>query len=311
MKQTTSGYTLVEILVVITVIGILTAISFMSFSSIQSDSRDSQRFSKAIVITEALEKYYDQNGEYPSCAAMTQSSEKVATDVLPGIDPSVLVAPGAPSGTNSISCVNLVGGADGFVYVGDGSVACSTNIACTTFTFVYKDEASSGFKDIKSRRSSALAANLTATATSNSTIDLLWADISAVNYVVERSSSPDFASPTLITTQPGTTFTSGSLTGGTTYYYRVKAIYASSESNWSVAANATTLAYTCADTGQYGTYPDCYGYDSLPIATSISGYWSTAPSGYLVEDGSAVSRATYADLYAALGGVSSPYGQGD
>jgi len=38
---------------------------------------------------------------------------------------------------------------------------------------------------------------------------------------------------------------------------------------------------------------------------------ATAPNGWLVCDGSAVSRTTYADLYAALGGASSPYGQGD
>lgn len=36
-----------------------------------------------------------------------------------------------------------------------------------------------------------------------------------------------------------------------------------------------------------------------------------APSGWLSCDGSAVSRATYAELYGALGGASSPYGQGD
>ncbi len=57
---------------------------------------------------------------------------------------------------------------------------------------------------------------------------------------------------------------------------------------------------TCEDTDRYGTYPDCYDYDSLPIATSISGYWTTAPAGYLLEDGSAVSCVTYADLYDAI-----------
>lgn len=38
---------------------------------------------------------------------------------------------------------------------------------------------------------------------------------------------------------------------------------------------------------------------------------SSAPSGYLICDGSAVSRTTYAALYTALGGASSPFGQGD
>jgi microcystin-dependent protein len=38
---------------------------------------------------------------------------------------------------------------------------------------------------------------------------------------------------------------------------------------------------------------------------------SSAPSGYLLCNGAAVSRTTYAALYSALGGASSPWGQGD
>lgn len=38
---------------------------------------------------------------------------------------------------------------------------------------------------------------------------------------------------------------------------------------------------------------------------------SVVPTGYLLADGTAYSRTTYAALYAALGGVSSPWGQGD
>jgi len=43
------------------------------------------------------------------------------------------------------------------------------------------------------------------------------------------------------------------------------------------------------------------GGASLPIGTSIDGYWTTPPDGFLLEDGAAVSRTTYADLFAVIG----------
>jgi microcystin-dependent protein len=48
--------------------------------------------------------------------------------------------------------------------------------------------------------------------------------------------------------------------------------------------------------------------DTLTKGTSISGYWSSAPSGYLMEDGTAVSRTTYSALFAIIG---TTYGAGD
>lgn len=50
------------------------------------------------------------------------------------------------------------------------------------------------------------------------------------------------------------------------------------------------------------------GGDATPIGTSIEGYWTSAPSGYLLEDGAAVSRTTYANLFAVIG---TTYGAGN
>lgn len=44
------------------------------------------------------------------------------------------------------------------------------------------------------------------------------------------------------------------------------------------------------------------------VGTSLDGYWSSAPSGYLIENGAAVSRTTYAALFASIG---TTYGAGD
>src|SRR5680860_685671 len=80
------------------------------------------------------------------------------------------------------------------------------------------------------------------------------------------------------------------------YGYQAQVRCYVSESSYSTTSEGTESTYTY------------YIYDSLPIATSISGYWSTAPTGYLLEDGSAVSRTTYADLFTAIG---TTYGVGN
>lgn len=47
---------------------------------------------------------------------------------------------------------------------------------------------------------------------------------------------------------------------------------------------------------------------TMPAGSIIQYAGATAPSGWLLCDGSSVSRTTYASLFTALGGVSSPYG---
>lgn len=41
--------------------------------------------------------------------------------------------------------------------------------------------------------------------------------------------------------------------------------------------------------------------DNLPVGASVDGYWTSPPPGYLLEDGSAVSRTIYSDLFAVIG----------
>ena len=49
----------------------------------------------------------------------------------------------------------------------------------------------------------------------------------------------------------------------------------------------------------------------IPVGAGMDYYGASAPNGWLFCDGSAVSRVTYSALYTALGGASSPYGQGN
>lgn len=67
----TTGFTIVELLIVIVVIAILAAITIVAFNGIQDRARDSQRVSDIKAITKALEMYYLDNDRYPAGSGST------------------------------------------------------------------------------------------------------------------------------------------------------------------------------------------------------------------------------------------------
>ncbi len=68
-KQT--GFTIVELLIVIVVIGILAAITIVAYNGIQGRSKDAKRQSDLSAIQKGLELYYVDNGGYPTCGGGT------------------------------------------------------------------------------------------------------------------------------------------------------------------------------------------------------------------------------------------------
>jgi len=62
-KQT--GFTIVELLIVIVVIGILAAITIVAFNGVQKQARDTERTSEIKSMQKAIEMYKVENGEYP------------------------------------------------------------------------------------------------------------------------------------------------------------------------------------------------------------------------------------------------------
>ncbi len=126
------AFTIIELMVVIAVIGVLSVIGIISFSNIQADAKNAQKSSNIKVISEALEKYYTKNGSYPTCASIANpvSSTTVTTNILKGLDPNALTAPGATKGTNSITTEEPT--TSTFGCIGDG----------TDYTLKYKEEGS-------------------------------------------------------------------------------------------------------------------------------------------------------------------------
>ncbi len=84
MKETkqssriTTGFTLMELLIVISIIGILVTIAMVSFTSAQKTARDTRRVNDMKAMQNAWEQYYaDNNANYPATCT-------IATTYLPG-----------------------------------------------------------------------------------------------------------------------------------------------------------------------------------------------------------------------------------
>lgn len=65
MNKSRSGFTIVELLIVIVVIAILATVSIVAYNGIQQRARNSQRISDIKAIANAVELYYADNGSYP------------------------------------------------------------------------------------------------------------------------------------------------------------------------------------------------------------------------------------------------------
>ena len=74
LKQKQSGFTIVELLIVIVIIGILAGLVITTFVGIQARARDSERQTDINAVQKQLEAYYAQNGAYPTLANITDST---------------------------------------------------------------------------------------------------------------------------------------------------------------------------------------------------------------------------------------------
>jgi len=65
-KQKNSGFTLVELLVVISIVALLTSVTLAALNNARAKSRDSVRISSLLQVKKALAIYYSDNGGYPT-----------------------------------------------------------------------------------------------------------------------------------------------------------------------------------------------------------------------------------------------------
>lgn len=86
-----SGFTIVELLIVIVVIGILAGLVLNTFNGIQSRARDDERKTDVNAVQGHLEAYHADNGRYPTDANMADAAWVAAN--LEGLDAEALNDP--------------------------------------------------------------------------------------------------------------------------------------------------------------------------------------------------------------------------
>lgn len=95
IKQKTTGFTLIELMVVIAIIGLLSAVLYASFSEARAQARDKVRLTSLKELQLAIELYKAQNGRYPAKGCGS---------------PSGWVGPGPQQGSTGTECADYIVG---------------------------------------------------------------------------------------------------------------------------------------------------------------------------------------------------------
>src|SRR3989338_7711455 len=96
--QFNTGFTMLEMLVVIGIIGILVGMGAVSYSSAQKKARDSKRKLDIGAIKNAMEQYYSLcNGSYPAAAAGGKVPSSIQTDPYPLCSTETVIISSTPT----------------------------------------------------------------------------------------------------------------------------------------------------------------------------------------------------------------------
>ena len=140
LNRKESGFTIVELLIVIVVIGILAALVLNTFQGVQARARDTERRTDINVIATQLEVYHSDYGYYPdgttaaaadaSCGEGDDESCVITTGMLAGLDAEAL---NAPDGTAMAVSANPAGATTDYTYYYDITGATCAAGHCDSF----------------------------------------------------------------------------------------------------------------------------------------------------------------------------------
>lgn len=274
-----SGFTLIELMVVIVVIALLVTIATVTMNNVQQQARDSRRASNATTVAEALEKYFTKNGEYPSVPKMTSSNGSSVQTLLGLQNNNSLLAPNSALNTSNSWAAGgsgLPNSTTTMVYSGntDSTASCTSGTtatdSCSDFKIQYYNEQDKTVTTVYSRHTSSTLAVLNPDAPT-----------SAPNITATYTSPNVVASASTVSCP----------TGGTpqwSFQYRTND---GSWSSWSAYASSSTYTVAPTEGTKYGfqAKQQCY----------VSGGTST--------DSPTSSEATYIRPVSTIPSAPAPY----
>ena len=135
-KRLATGFTIVELLIVIVVIAILASLITLAYSGVQNRGRDTERRSDIRQTAQLLEMYYQERGSYPPFQQASVGLNVAAwrTANMPDVKNELLTPPGqtSPSLVNNTNpTVSQYG------YHNNGSC---TGSACTQYRLYWRSD---------------------------------------------------------------------------------------------------------------------------------------------------------------------------
>lgn len=130
LKRKQSGFTIVELLIVIVVIGILAALVVTTFSGIQRKARNTERETDIKAIHGQLEAYFASNNSYPALAELNDGTWRGTN--MKSLDAEALKD---PKGTSQAVAASPSATQYGYAVTNDAGAACTTAANdCTKYT---------------------------------------------------------------------------------------------------------------------------------------------------------------------------------
>jgi len=141
LKQRQSGFTIVELLIVIVIIGILATLVIVTFSGVQQRARDSERKTDINAVAGQLEAAYAKTGTYPGLAGLNDSATRSTLEIR--IDTKAFADPSNAAST-TLAATAASGSSAAYGYATTGCTGTGTAEVCTGYTLTANLENTSG-----------------------------------------------------------------------------------------------------------------------------------------------------------------------